>query len=59
MANLLGTERNVQDTYPKRARRHPKVRARHVPVPFGAGLHVGHPKDTASDVMSRYWRMMG
>eukprot|EP00569_Conticribra_weissflogii_P006338 CAMPEP_0171347436 /NCGR_PEP_ID=MMETSP0878-20121228/27835_1 /TAXON_ID=67004 /ORGANISM="Thalassiosira weissflogii, Strain CCMP1336" /LENGTH=917 /DNA_ID=CAMNT_0011851479 /DNA_START=282 /DNA_END=3035 /DNA_ORIENTATION=- len=28
------------------------------PYPSGAGLHVGHPEGyTASDVMSRYWRM--
>lgn len=30
------------------------------PYPSGAGLHVGHPEGyTASDVMSRYWRMTG
>jgi leucyl-tRNA synthetase len=30
------------------------------PYPSGAGLHVGHPEGyTASDVMSRYWRMLG
>jgi len=30
------------------------------PYPSGAGLHVGHPEGyTASDVMSRYWRMRG
>eukprot|EP00566_Odontella_aurita_P000129 CAMPEP_0113582288 /NCGR_PEP_ID=MMETSP0015_2-20120614/31817_1 /TAXON_ID=2838 /ORGANISM="Odontella" /LENGTH=895 /DNA_ID=CAMNT_0000486915 /DNA_START=191 /DNA_END=2878 /DNA_ORIENTATION=- /assembly_acc=CAM_ASM_000160 len=30
------------------------------PYPSGAGLHVGHPEGyTASDVMSRYWRMNG
>ena len=28
------------------------------PYPSGAGLHVGHPEGyTASDIMSRYWRM--
>jgi leucyl-tRNA synthetase len=30
------------------------------PYPSGAGLHVGHPEGyTASDAMSRYWRMKG
>lgn len=30
------------------------------PYPSGSGLHVGHPEGyTASDVMSRYWRMLG
>mmetsp|Transcript_38026 Transcript_38026/g.55787 ORF Transcript_38026/g.55787 Transcript_38026/m.55787 type:complete len:904 (+) Transcript_38026:212-2923(+) len=30
------------------------------PYPSGAGLHVGHPEGyTASDIMSRYWRMKG
>jgi len=30
------------------------------PYPSGTGLHVGHPEGyTASDVMSRYWRMCG
>ena len=30
------------------------------PYPSGAGLHVGHPEGyTATDIMSRYWRMKG
>lgn len=30
------------------------------PYPSGAGLHVGHPEGyTATDIMSRYWRMLG
>eukprot|EP01041_Mallomonas_annulata_P009860 gene9860-20507_t len=30
------------------------------PYPSGAGLHVGHPEGyTATDIMSRYWRMAG
>ncbi len=30
------------------------------PYPSGAGLHVGHPEGyTATDIVSRYWRMMG
>lgn len=30
------------------------------PYPSAAGLHVGHPEGyTASDIMSRYWRMNG
>ena len=30
------------------------------PYPSGAGLHVGHPEGyTATDIMSRYWRMCG
>lgn len=30
------------------------------PYPSGAGLHVGHPEGyTASDIVSRYWRMKG
>ncbi len=30
------------------------------PYPSGAGLHVGHPEGyTATDIMSRYWRMIG
>ncbi len=30
------------------------------PYPSGAGLHVGHPEGyTATDIMSRYWRMRG
>ena len=28
------------------------------PYPSGSGLHVGHPEGyTATDIMSRYWRM--
>ena len=30
------------------------------PYPSGSGLHVGHPEGyTATDIMSRYWRMKG
>ncbi|HSN97433.1 MAG TPA: leucine--tRNA ligase, partial [Candidatus Nanopelagicales bacterium] len=30
------------------------------PYPSGAGLHVGHPEGyTATDIVSRYWRMKG
>lgn len=30
------------------------------PYPSGSGLHVGHPEGyTATDIMSRYWRMAG
>ena len=30
------------------------------PYPSGSGLHVGHPEGyTATDIMSRYWRMRG
>jgi leucyl-tRNA synthetase len=30
------------------------------PYPSGAGLHVGHPEGyTATDIVSRYWRMRG
>ena len=30
------------------------------PYPSGSGLHVGHPEGyTATDIMSRYWRMQG
>lgn len=30
------------------------------PYPSGSGLHVGHPEGyTATDIMSRYWRMNG
>jgi leucyl-tRNA synthetase len=36
------------------------LRPRHVPVPSGAGLHVGHPEGyTATDVLSRWKRMCG
>jgi leucyl-tRNA synthetase len=36
------------------------VRARHVPVPVGLGLHVGHPEGyTATDIVARYARMRG
>jgi len=44
--------------------RDPKKEKKYVldmfPYPSGAGLHVGHPEGyTASDIMSRYWRMKG
>ena len=34
--------------------------AGHVPLPSGAGLHVGHPEGyTATDIVTRYKRMQG
>jgi len=44
--------------------RDPKKKKKYVldmfPYPSGTGLHVGHPEGyTASDIMSRYWRMKG
>ena len=47
-----------------RAIRHPgrpkALRSRHVSVPSGSGLHVGHPEGyTATDIVARYYRMRG
>ncbi len=47
-----------------KAERHQGREKRYVldmfPYPSGAGLHVGHPEGyTASDIMARYWRMLG
>lgn len=44
--------------------RRPNVEKKYVldmfPYPSGNGLHVGHPEGyTATDIMSRYWRMKG
>ena len=43
-----------------RGSRRAAVRARHVPVPVGAGLHVGHPLGfIGTDVYARFKRMTG
>lgn len=43
-----------------RRKNHPKKYVLDMfPYPSGAGLHVGHPEGyTATDIMSRYWRML-
>ena len=62
----LDTEKKWQEYWDENnifeATRRPGHKKKYVldmfPYPSGAGLHVGHPEGyTATDIMSRYWRM--
>ena len=58
MAEKVGGKQNL----PSNGRRNEKeiLCAEHVPLPSGAGLHVGHPLGyIASDIYARYKRLQG
>ena len=59
MASRMGTEQDVPRDRP-RSLPAQALCPRHVPLPSGAGLHVGHPEGyTATDIVCRYKRMRG